>query len=179
MKLGIGIGVALPRFDLNGVRAQTVTSIVMSPSTASVASSGAANTTELGAQAFDQNGQPMSATFVWESSNNAIATVDQTGLATGVALGTCTITASVGAIQATCAMTVGYDPRTLPSLKFWGHMDAADVVKDATTGKTSRVIDLLGLGIDVTQLTAANQLAWYATWLNGKPPLTSGASGTS
>lgn len=45
-------------------------------------------------------------TVTWESSNNAIATVDANGKVTGVAVGTVTITAKAGDKTATCTVSV-------------------------------------------------------------------------
>jgi uncharacterized protein YjdB len=50
-------------------------------------------TLQLTAAAFDATGAPLAGrTFIWSSSDNAIATVDHDGLVTGVARGTATIT---------------------------------------------------------------------------------------
>jgi len=50
------------------------------------------------ATAYDHANNPVaSAVFVWQSSNPAAATIDQNGIATGVAPGTTIITARVGA----------------------------------------------------------------------------------
>lgn len=45
-------------------------------------------------------------TVTWESSDESIATVDETGLVTAVAVGTATITAKSGEQQGTCEVTV-------------------------------------------------------------------------
>lgn len=45
-------------------------------------------------------------TVTWESSDESIATVDETGLVTAVAAGTATITAKSGEQQGTCELTV-------------------------------------------------------------------------
>lgn len=80
---------------------------------ASVAITGSANSVAIGASvqlsAAAQNsaGTAVSATFGWSSSNNAVATVGAaTGLVTGVAIGSATITATAGGISSTRAMTV-------------------------------------------------------------------------
>lgn len=53
-------------------------------------------------------------TVAWSSSNQAVATVDNNGLVTGVAAGTAKITATVNSLTATCDVTVqpdgSYDP---------------------------------------------------------------------
>ena len=45
-------------------------------------------------------------TATWSSSNNGVATVDDTGKITAVSAGTCTITATVEGFSATCTVTV-------------------------------------------------------------------------
>ena len=52
------------------------------------------------AEAFDENGQAVAGVeFSWESNNTLVATVDATGLVTGVAEGSATIFASAGNVQ--------------------------------------------------------------------------------
>ena len=64
-------------------------------------------TLQLSVEALDENGQAVAGVeFSWESSNPSVATVDATGLVTGVAEGTATITASAGDVQATVEITV-------------------------------------------------------------------------
>lgn len=57
---------------------------------------------------------PPGATVVWATSNQAVATVSQTGLVTGVAAGTATITASAGGRSASSAITVTGAPPPPP-----------------------------------------------------------------
>lgn len=47
------------------------------------------------------------ATVEWSSSDESIATVDEDGVVTLVANGSCVITASIGAVSATCPVWVG------------------------------------------------------------------------
>ena len=49
---------------------------------------------------------PAGGTVTWASSDTSVATVDDSGLVTSVALGSCTITATAGRITATCAVSV-------------------------------------------------------------------------
>ena len=54
--------------------------------------------------------QPINATektIVWTSDNEAVATVSSRGVVTGVSRGSCTITATVGGLSATCQVEVG------------------------------------------------------------------------
>ncbi len=81
-----------------------IRSVQVAPSSASVAIGASAQLTA--------STSPATATsFVWTSSNSAVATVSQTGLVTGVAPGTTTVSASAGGKTGTSAITV---PATVP-----------------------------------------------------------------
>ena len=83
---------------------QPVASVEVSPSAETIA---VGETLQLTAGAVDANGQAVAgAEFSWESDDHAVATVDGSGLVTGVAEGTATITASSGSAQGTAAITV-------------------------------------------------------------------------
>ena len=66
------------------------------------------NTTSFAANLTDQNGNGMRSTgpLDWKSSNPAIATVDHTGVATGVAPGSVTITASYGSVSGSATLKI-------------------------------------------------------------------------
>ena len=84
---------------------QSVASVVVSPSTAELTALG--ETVQLTAEAFDENGHAVEgAAFSWESSDVAVATVDESGLVTGVAEGMATITASAGEVSGSAVVTV-------------------------------------------------------------------------
>src|SRR5437016_2476181 len=81
-----------------------VASVTVSPTTASVTVGG---TTPLTATPKDSNGTPLSGrTVTWVSSNTAVATVSTSGLVTGVAAGSATITATSEGKNGTSAITV-------------------------------------------------------------------------
>src|SRR5690606_17884829 len=83
---------------------QVVASVSVSPSSRSIA---VAESYRLSAGAEDANGNPVpDATFVWTSSNNSVATVDGTGLVTGVSSGSATITATSGDKKASAQINV-------------------------------------------------------------------------
>ena len=64
-------------------------------------------TVQLTAEVRDQNSNVMAAaTVTWTSSAGSVATVNASGLVTGVAEGTATITASAGDVQGTAEITV-------------------------------------------------------------------------
>ena len=83
---------------------QSAGSVVVSPPADTVAPG---DTLRLVAEAFDENGHRVEgAKFTWSSSNASVATVDATGLVTGVAEGTAMITATTGDASGTSAITV-------------------------------------------------------------------------
>jgi Bacterial Ig domain len=78
--------------------------IVVSPPVDTVNVGGTAQFT---ATLFDLHGNPVAGpAVVWTSSNPAVATVDASGLATGVSPGTVTITASLGYVSGTATLVV-------------------------------------------------------------------------
>jgi hypothetical protein len=73
-----------------------VVTVVVSPDSAMV---DAGATTQYTAQAFDGSGNPISGlSFTWSSADQSVASVDNTGLATGVVMGTTYIRASTGGV---------------------------------------------------------------------------------
>jgi uncharacterized protein YjdB len=86
---------------------QAVASIVVSPADPTLTALGA--TQAFTAQAFDGLNQPLAVqpAFAWASSTPATATIDaNTGVATAVANGTTTITASAAGVDGTTTLTV-------------------------------------------------------------------------
>ncbi len=85
---------------------QSPDSVAVSPAEAAISALG--DTLQLAAEAFDANGHAVAgANFEWESSDAAIATVDASGLVTGVANGTATITARAGEAEGLAEVNVG------------------------------------------------------------------------
>ncbi len=83
-------------------------SITVSPDASELAALGA--TAQLSAAVRDQNGQVMSgATVTWASSSDGVATVSTAGLVTAVGNGSASITASVGAVSGSAAVTVAQE----------------------------------------------------------------------
>src|SRR5439155_182127 len=81
-----------------------VSSVTVSPASASVA---AGQTVQLTATPKDANGNPLSGRVVsWASSNTSAATVNGTGLVSGVAAGSATITATSEGQSGTASITV-------------------------------------------------------------------------
>ena len=101
---------------------QSVVSVAVSPSATELTAWG--ETVQLAAEAIDENGHAVAgAEFSWESSDAGVATVDASGLVTGVAEGVATITASAGSASGSAVATVMQPvasvvvaPRKRPSL---------------------------------------------------------------
>ncbi len=91
------------------VEPPVATTVAVSPATASLASLG--ETAQLSAMVRDQNGDVMTGAPVnWSSSDNAVATVNTSGLVTAAGNGTATITASSGSASGTASVTVAQVP---------------------------------------------------------------------
>ena len=83
---------------------QSADSVIVSPSADTVA---LGDTLRLVAEAFDENGHVVGgAVFTWASRDVSVATVDGSGLVTGVAEGTATITAEAGSAGGTAEIAV-------------------------------------------------------------------------
>ena len=81
-------------------RVATVTVLLASSSIA------VGDTTRATATLLDNQNRPIARTVTWSSGNTAVATVDTTGLVTGVAPGTTVITASQGTKSGSATLTV-------------------------------------------------------------------------
>ena len=96
-----------------------LTTINVTPASASITQG---STQQFSAEARDQNGNPMSPqpTFTWSSSNTAVASVNSSGLATGVAAGgPVTITAASGTIKGTASITISTPTPGTPDMTIW------------------------------------------------------------
>lgn len=89
-----------------GIAAQ----VIVSPDSASIPVGG---TQQFTATVLDLHGNPLACAVTWSSDNTAAATVDGNGLATGVAPGTATITATCQAASGSATLTV-FNPNTPP-----------------------------------------------------------------
>ena len=81
------------------------TTLTVSPATAELTALGA--TVQLTAEVRDQNARLMAgATVTWSSSDMSVASVDASGLVSGVAEGMATITANAGEAEGSAEVTV-------------------------------------------------------------------------
>jgi uncharacterized protein YjdB len=146
----------------------TVQTVTVSPSTATLPSLGA--TTALTAEVRMSNGALGTQTPTWTSSNPAVATVSG-GTVTAVANGTTTITATVGLVTGTAAITVA---QVVTSVRL---LPTDTVIKSAA--------QLRGAALDARGNVVANAaLQWSAvtpniTSVSGTGALTPQATGVA
>ncbi|MEP7001326.1 MAG: Ig-like domain-containing protein, partial [bacterium] len=97
--------------------APVVTTITVTPTPAAINQGG---TQQFTAIAYDASNQPIpSVTFTWGTSAASIATVNSLGLATGIAGGDASITATSGSVIGTAALHVnGTAPYMPPDIRF-------------------------------------------------------------
>ncbi len=141
---------------------QAAGSVVVEPAEATLSAPG--DTVRLAATALDANGNEVAdAQFSWESSDAAVATVDDAGLVTAVGNGSATITASAGSASGTAEVTVAVpstspDRRTLEAL--YETTGGADWANNTNWLSSAPVADWHGVEVDaagrVTGLTLAN-----------------------
>jgi hypothetical protein len=84
--------------------------VVVTPDSASIPVAG---TQQFTATVLDLHGNPLAAPVAWSSSAPGVATVDGSGLATGVSVGQTTITATAQAASGSATLTV-FNPNTPP-----------------------------------------------------------------
>ena len=98
--------------------------VIVSPDSAAIPAGG---TQQFTATVLDLHGNPLACSITWSSNNTAVATVDGTGLATGVAPGTAIITATCQAASGSATLTV-FNPNTPPV----ANDDAFDAIGNVT-----------------------------------------------
>jgi uncharacterized protein YjdB len=172
----------------------TVTVVLGAPTLVSIAVTPASSTLHVGATQqmtatgtlSDTTTQDLTATAAWTSSDNAIATVDATGLVTAKAAGTATITATSGAISGAASVsvdvplpillsiTLGPVPASAPAgltqqLVATGHFDVGpdvDLTNSATwtsDAPANASVDATGLVTGHLKATTANITATSGT----------------
>jgi DNA/RNA endonuclease G (NUC1) len=153
-----------------------VASVTVAPATATVAT---ASTQTFTATAFDAAQQPIAGvTFAWTSSDAAIATVNAGGVATGVAAGDATITATApNAVSGSAALHVTAPQPDFPDTRF------SELHYDNVGADVGEAIEIEGpAGTDVTGWTIVlydgNGGGPYSTQtLSGTIPATCGTRG--
>jgi len=149
-----------------------VASVTVTPSPASV-QQGA--TVQLTATPKDANGNPLSGRVVtWASNNTAVATVNGSGLVTGVAGGSATITATSEGQSGTAAVTVSSVPVATVTVT----PSPASVQQGATVQLTATPKDANGNPLSGRVVTWASNNTAVAT-VNGSGLVTGVAAGTA
>ncbi len=108
---GVAPGSAIITSAAGSVTANTTITVTAVPILTSITISGgstlvAGTALQLTATPKDQNGAAIAATIAWSSGTSAVASVNSSGLITGVTAGTAIITASSGTVTATLTVTV-------------------------------------------------------------------------
>jgi uncharacterized repeat protein (TIGR01451 family) len=118
---------------------------------------------QLTARAFDSSGnQVPGVIFFWESSNTSVATIDQSGLATGVSAGTTEIQATGRSVQSDPAMlTVLQPPPVLTSVTV--SPAAATIGVGETQQYTAQAKDQFGQELGGVTITFASNDTTVAT----------------
>jgi uncharacterized protein YjdB len=117
-----------------------VTTVTVAPTSASVV---AGATTTLQATVKDQNGNAMTGqTVTWSTNNSSAATVSSSGVVTGVAAGSATITATSSGKTGTSSITVTAVPAIVTTVTV--APTSASVVAGATTTLQATVKDQNG-----------------------------------
>lgn len=122
--------------------ARVAQAVNVAPASFSVVAGG---TSQLSAQVLDQLGAELAAPVTWASSDETIATVDGTGLVTGVIEGAVTITATSGAASdtsdgtVTAADSTGLSALTADISAEGGALVAAYLAEDATVDGSNNV----------------------------------------
>lgn len=93
----------------------TLTSISVTPSTASI-SAGTTKQFIATGNYSDGSTQTLTTSVTWTSGTTSVATIASSGLATGVAVGSSTITATLGSVSGTATLTVTIAGVTLTSI---------------------------------------------------------------
>ena len=101
--------------SITGGTTKTLTSIAVTPGNASIA---VAATEQFTATATYSDGSTanISTTVTWATASAAIATINSTGLATGVAAGSSSVTATLSGVTGTTPLTVTAKAKTLNSI---------------------------------------------------------------
>lgn len=142
--------------------APVLTTIAVSPATAT---STVGTTQQFTAAGLDQFGAAIATTATWTSSNITVATIDAaTGLATAVAPGIVTITATDGAVSGTATLVV-QAAAPAPVLTF--------VIVTPSTGvvKVAAALQMHATGLDQNGTVLATQPAF--TWASSDPTVAS------
>lgn len=150
----------------------TLVSIAITPDTATVYTTATQQFTATGTYS-DTSTADITATVTWDTSDHAKATINAAGLLTGVAAGSCTVSATLGAVNdSTSSITIAAVPQDGPN-SWYVPASAADFTARGVTAPTSlwlcqQASGNLSDSIGANTLTAAGtvlyQQALPASW---------------
>jgi hypothetical protein len=139
-------------------RSTTVTSISITPSSASGAVGESAQFT---ATAYNSRGAVVSGrTFTWKSTNTAVVTVSATGYATGVGAGQAAIVATTGGVSAQAQVTVTGTPPVITTPGTVTDLAAAVANDSTVTLSFTQVSDGAGGAASYEVRFAAGTMDW-------------------
>jgi uncharacterized protein YjdB len=141
----------------------TVVSVAVTPSAASVAVGATVN---LQAQAYAANNVAVSSALTWTSSDATKATVDSSGVVTGVAAGSAMITASAGSIHSNAA-TLTVTDATAHVASITLSLDNSSIAAGETATATAQATDQFGAAMTGVTFTWDSSNPAIATVANG------------
>jgi sugar lactone lactonase YvrE len=160
---GVAVGSSSITASLNGitstaanltVTAAVVTAISVTPTTSSIAK-GLPTTFTATASYSDGSSGNVSGSVIWASSNTVVATLSASGIASSLAQGSTTVSASSNGVVSNGA-TLTVTPATLTAIAITPN--AASVVKRSTLGFSAT-----GTYTDATTANISNQVAWSSS----------------
>jgi DNA/RNA endonuclease G (NUC1) len=142
--------------DGNGPPPPTVASVVVAPPSATISVGG---TQQFTATAFDASNNPIAGTlFTWSSSDPSIATIDASGLATGVTANTATISAkTANGTTGTASLTVNAAPPPPTGAVRFSELHYDNAGTD------------VGEAVEVEAPTGTDLTGWSVVLYNGDP----------
>jgi uncharacterized protein YjdB len=145
----------------SGSTTKVLSSIATSPATADLA---VGATEQFTAQATYNDGSTADVTSsaTWADANGKVATITSSGLATGVAAGSTTVTASMGALSGTADLTIAAQAKTLATIAV--SPANATIAAGATQQFAAKATYSDGSTADVTT---------SAAWVSSKPAVAS------
>ena len=149
----IGIAVALSNC---GGSSSSLASLAVSPSSPDVVIN---STTQFTATGKKDDGSSTTPSVTWSTGNGVIATIDSNGVATGVAAGTTTVTATSGALAASTLLIVSTS--TLQSILISPTL--ATVSASGTAAPSSQQFTATGFFADGSALDITSSVNWNSS----------------
>jgi hypothetical protein len=157
----LGPGDTLPAFALMGTQSASapLVSIAVTPIGPTISLGTTLQLTAIGTYG-DGSLQDLTSAVSWNSSNTAIATINTSGLVTGVSAGSATITANSGSVAGTVGLTIGTSTQ--------GPAIISISALDQTAADPYTRLTLTGSGFD----TSGSAISVIFIPKDGSPPIT-------